>query len=367
MNNVHEDEPVVFETRWAMSYLRGPLTREQIKILMEPTKKQRKISSSPQPLTTEKPIAPSAPINSLTKTSTKPMVPPDIPEYFVPVEPNAQKNVIRAYRPMIVGAAQVRFSDPKAKVDTTIERVFFTPVSDNPLPVNWDEAKESKINVSDLKTNPVGDFPFSDLPSSALKIKNYKEWEKDFANYLFLTQRIQLFRSPALNELSRFGESERDFRVRLQQTAREKRDQQVEKLRDKYDTSFRRVDEKIRKAQMAFEEQQAQAKSQKYQVAASFGEALLGSFLGRKSSSRASKATRVISRSMKESRDKENAQANLKAMQQERIKLETEFKSEVEEVETKNNPLTETLESVQISPTKTNISIRLVALAWTAN
>ena len=200
------------------------------------------------------------------------------------------------------------------------------------------------------------------MPSAASKIKNYKEWEKDFANYLFLTQRTQLFRSPALNELSRFGESERDFRVRLQQISREKRDQQVEKLRDKYDTSFRRVDERIRKAQMAFEEQQAQAKSEKYQVAASFGEALLGSFLGRKSSSRASKGTRAITRSMKESRDKENAQANLKAMQQERTKLEAEFKSEVGEVEMKNNPLTESLESVQISPTKTNISIRLVAL-----
>src|SRR5690606_17255359 len=30
MNNVHEDEPVVFHTRWALSFLRGPLTREQI-------------------------------------------------------------------------------------------------------------------------------------------------------------------------------------------------------------------------------------------------------------------------------------------------------------------------------------------------
>jgi hypothetical protein len=35
MNNVHEDAPVVLESRWAMSYLRGPLTREQIKVLMK--------------------------------------------------------------------------------------------------------------------------------------------------------------------------------------------------------------------------------------------------------------------------------------------------------------------------------------------
>jgi hypothetical protein len=35
MHNVHEDAPVVFESRWAMSYLRGPLTRDQIKKLMD--------------------------------------------------------------------------------------------------------------------------------------------------------------------------------------------------------------------------------------------------------------------------------------------------------------------------------------------
>ena len=35
MNNVHEDGPVVFETRWAMSYLRGPLTRNQIQDLVQ--------------------------------------------------------------------------------------------------------------------------------------------------------------------------------------------------------------------------------------------------------------------------------------------------------------------------------------------
>jgi len=36
MNNVHEDQPVLFESRWVMSYLRGPLTRDQIRKLSEP-------------------------------------------------------------------------------------------------------------------------------------------------------------------------------------------------------------------------------------------------------------------------------------------------------------------------------------------
>jgi hypothetical protein len=366
MNNVHEDEPVVFESRWAMSYLCGPLTREQIKTLVEPTKKQRTQSTTTPQITSGKPMISSTPISSMMKSSKKPLIPPEVPEFFVPLELDAQKEGNLIYKPMVVGAAQMRFIDLKIRVDTTIERVFVAPISDNPLPVNWDEAKESNIKISDLKATPTEDFEYANPPSVALKKQNYKDWEKDFTNYLFRTQKIRLLRSPSLNEVSRLGESERDFRVRLQQNSREKRDAQVEKLREKYDASFRRLEEKIRKAQNKFEEQQAQAKSQKYQVAASFGETLLGSFLGRKSSSRMSKATKAISRSMKESRDRENAQEDLKALQQERKELEDQFKSEVAEVEIKNNPLTETMETVQVSPTKTNISVQLLALAWKA-
>ena len=36
MNNTHEDAPELMQTRWVMSYLRGPLTRDQIKVLMDP-------------------------------------------------------------------------------------------------------------------------------------------------------------------------------------------------------------------------------------------------------------------------------------------------------------------------------------------
>ena len=136
-------------------------------------------------------------------------------------------------------------------------------------------------------------------------------------------------------------------------------------MREKYASALKRLDERIRRAQMVLEEQQAQAKGQKYQAAVSIGETLLASFLRRKSSSRATRATREIARTMKESRDRKNAEANLKALQQERAKLEERFQSEVNKVETKTNPLTETLENIIIRPAKTNILVRLVALVWT--
>jgi hypothetical protein len=365
MNNVHEDAPVVFETRWAMSYLRGPLTREQIKVLMEPTKKQPTTSIPTQKMMPAASSSiPSVALTTLKGTS-KPIVPPDIPEYFMPQDSSIKANANLVYRPMIVGAAQVGFSDTKAKVNITKEQVLLAPVGDDPIPVNWDEAEETKIKLSELTNTPTGDYPYTELPSVAMQKKNYAAWTKDFTNWLTRTQKIELFKSSHLNEISRPGETERDFRIRLEQKAREQRDQQVERLREKYSSTFSRLDERVRKAKMTLEEQQAQAKSQKYQVAVSIGESILGSFLGRKSSSRASKTTRALARSQKEARDKENAEANLKALQQERSRLEAQFQSEVDNTEAKTNPLAEPLESVLITPTKTNIIVRLVALVWT--
>jgi hypothetical protein len=364
MNNVHEDVPVVFETRWAMSYLRGPLTRDQIKILMEPIKKQ--IPTIPAQEAT--PIAASTLSASsrptMLKGASKPMVPPDVPEYFMPLNRNVKATESLVYQPMIVGAAQVVFSDQKSKVNIAKEQIFLAPVTDNPIPVNWDDAEEASIKITELRNDPQEDYSYAELPPAALQKRNYVLWTKDFTNWLTRTQRIQLFKSPRLNEISRPEETERDFRIRLEQKAREERDMQVAKLRQKYTSTFSRLDERVRKAKMALDEQQAQAKSQKYQVAVSIGEAILGGFLGRKSTSRASRATRAFSRSQKESRDKENAEKNLKAAEQERARLEQQFQDEVKNTETKINSLAEILENIQITPSKTDIAVRLLALVW---
>lgn len=364
MNDIHEDAPAVFETRWAMSYLRGPLTKEQIKILMEPVKEIRKrLIASNMPSIQPSAILMKAPAN-ISVSREKPFVPAGIREYFVPYEKNILRQAATTYHPTLIGAAQIQYSVPKERIYTTIEKVFMTPIREEPIPVNWDEAKELD-KVSSLLKEPAENLSYSDLPSTATDVKNYSYWEKEFLKWLFRTQRIQLLRSPTLNELSKPGEIERDFRIRLQQIAREKRDEMAEKLRRKYASTFSRLDERIRKAETALEEQEAQAKTQKYQSSISIGEIILGSFLGRKSSTRATRTAREITRTMKEKRDKEKAEENLKALQTEREKLEAEFKLEVSKIEAKINPLNETLETVEIRPNKTGIQIQLFALAWT--
>ena len=127
---------------------------------------------------------------------------------------------------------------------------------------------------------------FVEVPAKAAKVKSYATWRKDLASWIYRNQRLELLESPTLDVASNPGETERDFRVRLQQIASEQRDEAVEKLRRKYAPKFEQLEERKRRAEQAVERETEQAKGQKIQTAISFGATLLSSFLGRKTNER---------------------------------------------------------------------------------
>jgi hypothetical protein len=363
MHNVHEDAPVVFETRWAMSYLRGPLTRNQIKTIMDTIRAKWVPSAEPAAALAQPVAALSVP--GETVGSQRPILSPEIPQYFLPTVGAKPNGVSLTYSPMILGAAQVRFAEAKTEIDAIRDAVFLSSVTNGPVPVNWDNSTEAKLKLDDLKNAPSENSQFTELVPAASNVKNYDIWQKDFANWLLRTQKLELLRSPSLKELSKPGEAERDFRVRLQQAAREQRDQCAEKLRVKYASALARLDQRIGSAQAALENQKARESERKYASAVSFGTSLLGSFLGRKSMGRTARAAGKMGRAMKESRSKETAEERLTTLQKQRAQLDAQFQSETSVLEAKINPLTENLESVSIRPSRADISIKLVALLWT--
>src|SRR6185503_19364482 len=174
------------------------------------------------------------------------------------------------------------------------------------LTVNWQEAQSLELSETDLEKEPSAEANYASLPSAAGKAKSYDAWKRALVDDLYHNQTLELFRSPGLAQLSQADESERDFRIRLQQMSREERDRQVEALRKKYAPKFAAVQDKIRRAQQAVERETQQAQQAKMQAAVSFGATLLGAFLGRKAASaatlgRATTAVRGVGRSMKES------------------------------------------------------------------
>lgn len=368
MNNVHEDAPEVFQTRWTLSYLRGPLTRTQIKTLMEPVKllgyagkgiegyQQPKGALSPYPVT---PL----PLNQ------RPLLPPDVPQHFIPVRGSQPSGSTLIYEPMLLGASQVRLSDNKAGVDVTQEVTVLAPISDGAVAVDWGRAMEAGLALADLESAPSDGAQFGAVPSTASKAKNYETWNNDLASWLFRTQKVDLLKSPSAKEVSKPGESERDFRVRLQQSGREARDKQSDSLRRKYAPKIAALQDRIRRAEQMVERQQAESRSSQVQAAISVGASILGAFLGRKTISatnigRATTAIRGAGRAIKESKDVGQAEENVSALQQQLADLEVQFKEETDALAAAIDPLNEKLETVSLKPTKANIAVKLVALAW---
>jgi len=238
------------------------------------------------------------------------------------------------------------------------------------VPVDWDRATPAMIEMADLESTPAPNANFAEVPPAATKAKNYETWGKDFAGWLFRTQKLDLFKSLTLNETSKPGESERDFRIRLQQRAREERDAAAERLRQKYAPKIAALRDRIRRAEQAVAKEEEQARQSQIQAAVSIGATLLGAFLGRKtiSASTIGKATTAIrgaGRVMKDSKDVGFAKENVQALQQQLTELEAEFKAETDSLATALDPQTETFETIGLRPAKSNIAIRLLSLAWT--
>jgi hypothetical protein len=296
-------------------------------------------------------------------------LPPEIPQYFVPVRGALGSSI--SYQPMLVGIAQTHFIDAKTGVDEKRDVIAAAPVRGDEVAVNWDAATELDIGPDDLEKEPEPGAAFAELPSAAASPKNYARWTRDFSSWLFRMQKLELFRCDSLDQLSKPGESERDFRVRLQQAAREARDQRSEELKKKYAPKLATLGERKRKAEQAVEREKAQAKQQTLQTAVSVGTALLGAFLGRKTLSmanlnRAGTVARAAGRSRKEAADVERAGETVDAVQGQIDDLNSAFKAEVDALQSKIDPATEPLETVTVRPKKTNITVRLVALGWMA-
>lgn len=371
MNNVHEDMPVVFETRWAMSYLRGPLTRNQIKLLMDPFR-----ASIPAKVVSAQPAAsavsremPVPPVAGPVAKNMRPVLPPEVPQYFIPFRGAAPAGGNLFYQAGIIGAGEIQFADVKAGINILKDIIYQAPLSEGPVPIDWDTANEIQLKINDLETKPGESAQYSTLPAIASKAASYSFWNKDFANWLYRMQKLDLWKSPSLKEFSAVGESERDFRIRLQQKSREARDDAADKLREKYAAKVASLQEQLRRAEQAVEREAEQAKQEKIQTAISFGTTLLGSFMGGKPISsgtlgRATTSMRGVSRSMKQAQDVGRAKETVGAYQQRLKQLDDDFNADVQALATRIDPMTESLEQIAVRPAKKDISVQLLALCW---
>ncbi|MCP5061012.1 MAG: ATP-binding protein [Ignavibacteriae bacterium] len=359
LHNVHEEHPQVFHTRWAMSYLRGPLTRTQIKTVVKKETKRKasdKSTSSIAPVESIKNIS----INSLPK-SVKPL--------YLKREIDDSELSEFKYSPFIVAQADVRFYERTKKIDVEENPNFIIPITDDVISVNWDESFKVDFSKKNLLKKAKTKIEFTSLPLSTKESKNFTAWEKQFKDYLANDFTLEVFHSPILKQTSKPYESSRDFSIRLAQLTREKRDGAVTKLKDKYARRTQTIEGRIRRAKDKIAREKSQSSNQKLQSVISIGSTILGALFGSKKLStttfnKAGRAIKSAGRAMKESGDVNRAEENLLVLQQQLEELQDKFQDEVNTSEDKFDLSVEQLETLKFRPKKTNINVKLFNFVW---
>ncbi len=363
MNNVHEDVPVVFQTRWALSYLRGPLTRAQIQTLMAP-RKEAQAAKATAPAAT-----PAQPDVIARTVGARPVLAPDVPEYFLPVAiPAAGARLV--YRPALLGTADLHYVDAKLGLDQWQTVAHLAPLADQVPSDTWDQAALLPNGAPELLSDPENEVEFSSLPSEATKGKRYESWAKKYKTHLYQTLPLTLFQCRPFKLVSQPGESEADFGIQVREASREKRDEAIEKLRKQYASKLERIEARRQTADRKVRVQEAQYQQAKAQTAISVGATVLGALFGRKAASigtigRASTAARGVGRAAREKGDIERAQQEVEELQAQLDALGAELEQELEAVRASMEEGISDVSEKTITPRKADIAIGKVALAWT--
>ena len=414
LHNVHDDGPIVFHTRWAMSYLRGPLTRPQVSQLMQ----QRKaLSATETAQSAQRPVihdaakqtgsatafAPEAAMSGAKMSNgaveeaqpiaqvpegyspTAPALDPNLEQVYVPIEVSERaavrqlvqeegntidiEGVHLLYEPAIVGAAGVRFVDRKRDIDQQTEHLLLVPASDRPGGLDWGDAQSLKLRPRDLSQYPErvdkGQGPFfAPAPESANSLREIKSIQKDLADWLYYNSQLTVNVHELLGLHQYPGESERAFKIRLQQEARERRDAEVDKLARKVEIKVERLEKKLRKEERELAEDEADYQGRRNQEWIGIGESVLGYVLGRRSSRAFSSAATKRRMTIRAKQDIEESKEVIEELKEDIEELEEELKETTEELTLRWANTLDEISTDIVKPRRADVDVAFVSLAW---
>ncbi len=345
MRNVHEDAPLLMQSRWALSYLRGPLTGPEIARLMAGRRDEGKTSQT-------------------VRSAARPAVPADVREYFIAA---TRGSGATEYRPMVLGSAKLHFVDASAKIDLWRAVSLLAPIADDGAA--WAEAQSNGSTRPAFTERPEESAQFATLSAAALRAQSYAAWGRSLAAQLYETARSEVFTCKALDLASNPDESEGDFRARLAHAARERRDAAVEKVREKFAAKRTTLADQLRRAEERVGRERDQLTERRTQTAVSIGSAVLGALFGRKAISagsvgRAATAMRTASRVGREKEDVTRAEDSLDVLRQRLADFDAECETDLKAAGDSLDVASLPLERRSLAPRKGDIAVGEIALAW---
>ena len=406
LQNVHEQQPVVFQTRWTMNFLAGPMTRTQIPALNKlvgaketGATGQGSGGSDPQTANTDKEIGGSmgnsiaafpplpAPVPasvpaatarvSVSGSVTRPPVPAGFPEFFLPMNLSFTKALATAgqnlpqeamlsgilYRSVILASAQIRFVDRRYSLDMQKVRSALVTSLDKRAVVRWDDFVHAipAENEMDPAPDPTARFGASDGPVSDARLLTVLQ--KDFADWAYRTSKVTIRANSALGVFATPEISQADFVKACSDAARQARDADLAKATTMLDRQIAALQDKLSKEERELQQDQTELGERKREELVSGAETVF-SLLG-------GKRTRRISAAMSKHRMTEQSKADvdesvdaIAAFKKQLAQLEQNRQQASDDVAARWGNAVNTVTEIPILPKKTDVYVNLFGVAW---
>jgi hypothetical protein len=232
--------------------------------------------------------------------------------------------------------------------------------------VRWQDAAPTDLDAAQLPDRPEPDALFAAVPGELSTASKLKDLHRDFSDYLYREQVLDLYYNAELQLYSRPAESERDFRIRAQQVARENRDEEVEKLRKKYQRKLDQLQTRLGREERELSEDQAKYEARKREELLSAGETVVGMLgvFGRRRTTGLSRAATKRRLTEQARADIEESEAEIDRLQQEIEDMRRMMQEEAEAIGERWTATVDQVETYGIKPRRQDVEVELVALAW---
>ncbi|MFY4805430.1 helicase HerA domain-containing protein [Aliarcobacter butzleri] len=356
LKNINEDGIKIFETRWALSYLKGPISKDGIKKLMSEKKKQNistlKIENENQ--TTQ--------IN-IEKGIPKPIITSNLTEKYL----YSSQNSAYYLQPYLICSCDVHYIDAPKNIDFEEKISYKIYLDENMKNIDFEEKEELGNNSFEEKEKP-NSF-YYELPSFIQKEKDLKVIEKDFMDYIYRNSKIALYKNEFLKITSKQSESLNDFKIRLQDRLNEKIDLEVEKLKIKFVKENDSLETKLSKLYEKLQKEELQATSTTTDTIISIGTSLLGAFFGKSvinktNIGKVATSAKGASKILKERNDVKQVEAEILQLQEQRDNLKSVLENEIEKINSANQISNFSIEEIFIKPKRSDIYNTKLALLW---
>ncbi|MFM9025928.1 MAG: ATP-binding protein, partial [Planctomycetaceae bacterium] len=355
MHSVHGDEETLFQTRWTMAYLRGPLLRDEIRRLTAAAGS----AAAPAAATRAATMPPAT-------GGPRPILPPGVREVFLAPRGAVGPEERLVYRPAVLGRARVRYGKAGTGIEVDREVIMTAPAGDSLGESAWESGARLPAPPQVEPAPRAGSF--ASLPPALAGPRGYATLAASLKGFLGRT-RLTAFAAPAIDAVSRPDETEGDFRARIALRVREWRDAEIEKVREKHAAKLAALADRIERARQKVEREKAEAKNQSLQTYVSIGSAVLGALVGRKKASatnigRAATSMRSASRAARQQADVAHAEESLASLEEKRLALEDAIEEELERIRLETAPERIALETIDVPAKKADIAVDDVVLAW---